>query len=383
MPLRVRDQCRCSRKGQAHHERRGQDHDRDGQGKVGEQRPEVRGQGKNPGTPTPADKGDHPEEDESRDDDLAEGQQVDRPNPGPVDVEGHRTEGQANQEDRQDRREHVGRITGSGSEQADPQDLVAERGQAGHVGHDQGQPDARSRPADRRECHSGARLGQRARRRLSCVGGQRGPTMIQDQGRDPGDRRAGGADEERAGQAQQLDQDEAGGDRPDDRPERVGGIQPPERRAQVRWVTRQVAGQRGQRGPHQDRRRPKGHQRQAEADQREDLRTGLETVEGAPVDLVEQPECDRRQEHDDDQDQLEQAIHPERAAGPVGNPPSDHAADRDSPEEPSQDCRDGLGRVTEDEDELAGPHDFVDQARGARQDEDRENGPATAHEGTP
>ena len=42
---------------------------------------------------------------------------------------------------------------------------------------------------------------------------------------------AGGADDERAGQAEELDQDQAGRERPDDRAERVRGVQAAERRS--------------------------------------------------------------------------------------------------------------------------------------------------------
>src|SRR6185369_10275063 len=76
---------------------------------------------------------------------------------------------------------------------------------------------------------------------------------------------------------------------------------------------------------------------------------------------------------------LDEPVQPDRRAAAVGDPAADDAADRHPAEVAGQDRRDRLGRVPEDEDELARPDDLVDQARGARQDEDREDEPRVAH----
>ena len=106
----------------------------------------------------------------------------------------------------------------------------------------------------------------------------------------------------------------------------------------------------------------------------------LEGAVRAAIDLVEQPERDRRQEDDDDEDELDQ-----RRTGEAGertrsaSRPPTNAADRHPAEEPGQDRRDRLGRVAEDEDELARPDDLVHQPGGAGQDEDRQDESGMAH----
>ena len=63
----------------------------------------------------------------------------------------------------------------------------------------------------------------------------------------------------------------------------------------------------------------------------------------------------------------------------VADPPADDGADRHPAEEPGEDRRDGLGRVAEDEHELARPDDLVDEPGRPGQDEDAEDGPARVH----
>ena len=60
----------------------------------------------------------------------------------------------------------------------------------------------------------------------------------------------------------------------------------------------QVAGQRRQGRAHEDRRRAEGDERQHEPDQRERQRRRLERPERAAVDLVQEPERDRRRQDD-------------------------------------------------------------------------------------
>ena len=65
---------------------------------------------------------------------------------------------------------------------------------------------------------------------LGDVGG--GPAGERE-GHDAGHRRATRPDQQGSGQPQGLDQDESGDQGADDRADRVGGVQPPERLAQV------------------------------------------------------------------------------------------------------------------------------------------------------
>ena len=198
---------------------------------------------------------------------------------------------------------------------------------------------------------------------------------------EPGDRRAGRADDQRPGQPEQLDEDDPGGERAEDRPERVRRVEPTERAREVR-VAGELAGQRGQRRAHEDRGRCQGQDRQREAEQRDRLERAFEGAVRAAVDLVQQPERERRRQDDDDQDELDDAVHPQRRPDAIGQPAAEEAPDRHAAEEAGQDRRDGLRRVTEDEDELPRPDDLVHEPGGAGQDEDREDEPGMSHRGS-
>ena len=140
-------------------------------------------------------------------------------------------------------REDVGRVAGPRGQQPRPRDLVAERRQA----RDEGDRRARARGRGASPARTGlARCVAAATRRRSTVGGRRRPigarrrrrspaaAAREPERREPGDGRAAGADGQRAGQPEQLDEDEAGDQRPDDRPDRVRRVQPAERPAQAR-----------------------------------------------------------------------------------------------------------------------------------------------------
>ena len=58
---------------------------------------------------------------------------------------------------------------------------------------------------------------------------------------------------------------------------------------------------------------------------------------------------------------------------PIRDPATERAPDGHPAEEPGQDRRDRLGRVAEDQHQLARPDDLVDQPGGAGQDEDVED----------
>ena len=98
----------------------------------------------------------------------------------------------------------------------------------------------------------------------------------------------------------------------------------------------------------------------------ERLRRAFEAWVDVLVQAVDQAERDRRQDHHDGQGSFEEPVHPQRLSDSVCDPATHETADRDPTEEPGQDRRDGLGRVPEDQDQLPGPDDLVDE--GGRPD---------------
>ena len=123
--------------------------------------------------------------------------------------------------------------------------------------------------------------------------------------------------------------------------------------------------------------------RTARAESREgEERCALERRVEAPVRLMDQVERERRDQDDDDQGQLEQAVEPEGRPHSVGDPSADRSTDGQTPEEPGQDRRDSLRRIPEDKHQLARPDDLVDQPGGTRQDEYAEDHGGSAHRGS-
>ncbi len=96
-------------------------------------------------------------------------------------------------------------------------------------------------------------------------------------------------------------------------------------------------------------------------------------LESSPIGFMEQAKQDWRDEDDADEQDLEQAVEAERAQRTVGDAAANEAADRQAAEVTRQNRRDRLRRIPEHEDELARPHDLVDEARGAGQDEERKD----------
>ena len=139
-------------------------------------------------------------------------------------------------------------------------------------------------------------------------------------------------------------------------------------------VPDQLARQSRQGRSHKDGGRTQGQQRQAEADhgqQRGVLRQGPER---SAVDLVQAPEQHLRREDRHHHEQLEDGVHAQRGADPIGYSAADHGAYGHAAEEAGQDGRDRLGGVAEDQDQLASPHHFVDEARESGQQEDQQDG---------
>ena len=140
-----------------------------------------------------------------------------------------RADRDADQEHPEDQREDVRRVAGARRQQARPEDLVAERGQAGDEGEQQGE--RRAAPVGRRGRRRSARGGSRHAADGASSVPRAGLRLASSRAHDARDRRARRADHERAASARRLDQDEARGERPDDRPERVRRVEPPERLA--------------------------------------------------------------------------------------------------------------------------------------------------------
>ena len=214
----------------------------------------------------------------------------------------------------------------------------------------------------------GSRAGGRPPRRRGCgCAGLAG----QDDRNETSDERSAGPDGQGTGQPEELDEDQAGEQRPEDRADGVRGVQPPEGPAEGR-IGREVSDQTWERGAHEDRRRGDRQDSEHEPDDRQPGRPLQQGVDAA-IGLVDQPERQRRDEHDDDEDELQDPVHPQWRTDPVRDPSADGSADGHPAEEAGQDRRHGLGRVPEDQDELARPDDLVDQAGSTGQDEDGED----------
>ncbi len=212
MSLGVGDEGGGGGEGQAQHERRRQHHDHHRQHKRLDQAAVGRCEREDSWSGV-ADDSDHAQQDEQGDDDLAEGQQVDRADARAQEGEGARAQGEPDQEDGQNRREDVGGVARARGEQTRPQDLIAERGQAGHVRDDQRQPNARALAAGRSAVRWRFRCG--CRRQGTGVHGRPAPEAVEQEGDEARRRRAAGAHPQRSTQPQQLDQHEAGHQRPE------------------------------------------------------------------------------------------------------------------------------------------------------------------------
>ena len=309
--------------------------------------------------------------------DLRPGDQEDRrADAAPEEAEQHGANGDAGEERHEDDREHVGGAAGPGADEAVPDDLVAERRQARDEREQEREPPPGGDGVDRVSVRShdsccaadgaargAARLGDSGRRSTSAGEPARRSSSS---ATTPAVAEHSRADEQRAREAQQLDEDEARDRRPEDRPERVRGVQPLERAAPARLALGEEPGERRQGRAHDHGRRREGQDREPEADERErERRLGQRRVD-ALVDLADEPEADRGQQHDATTIELEAAVQPERPGDPVRDPATDRAADREAAEEAREDRRDRLARVAEHENQLAGPHDLVDEARRRR-----------------
>ena len=235
--------------------------------------------------------------------DLGHGQQPDRvADPRPDDVEQQRADREADEEDREDHREHVRRVAGPRREQPRPQHLVAERGQTRHEGDAPARGvvrlGARAGRGRRRPSTARRRAGStrsrrrrdRRRRRPPAREPARAPTT-------PGDRRARRADRAaspsgrgaRSGRARRR----ASRGSPRSCSPRTAA-----RTTRLRCASaREVAGQGRQRRAHEDRRRRERQERQPEPDERRGAcGDALERRVDPTVDLVDEPERERRHE---------------------------------------------------------------------------------------
>ena len=180
----------------------------------------------------------------------------------PDEIEDDRAKGDPDQEDPQDHREHVRGVARARREQARPGDLVPKRRHARDEGDEERQPRAvrHARPSGRTE---------RARR-IGPIGEGSPCRRARSTATSPAMPGARGPDHERPGQAEQLDEHEARGQRPEDCADRVRRVEPPEGEAEMR-VTGEVPGEDRQRGAHQHGGRRQGEERQPEPHQCEEL----------------------------------------------------------------------------------------------------------------
>ena len=197
----------------------------------------------------------------------------------------------ADQEQHEDDREHVGGAPGAGAEEAVPGDLEAQRREARHEGERQREA---SRVGGRRgRAPASRRVAAASRRRRRGLGGHRRGSRapVQHQRDRAGRPGADRPDHQRPGQPEQLDQHEARERRADDRADRVGRVQPLEGARDAAAALRQVARQRGQRRAHDQRRGRQRQDREREPHQRQRERRVREGRVDAAVHLADEPEA--------------------------------------------------------------------------------------------
>ena len=168
-----------------------------------------------------------------------------------------------------------------------------------------------------------------------------------------------------------ADEDEPRRDAPDQRAERVEGVQQRQLAPEPPDPVDERARDYGQRGAHQDRGREDHDRREqpAHADEREGVRRQPRRRPG--VNGLEPPHDERPGERRCADPQLEERIQPERRAAPVGQSTEQPAAERQAAEERGQDGGDGVRSHAEHLLEQPGPDDLVDEPRGAREEEER------------
>ena len=201
----------------------------DGHGQHDEQRrPEQRLQGLDglPGIEGlgTADDEHQPQQHQAADHHLAQGQQPERvPEPRADQAEDQGADGDPGEEGRQDHREDIRRVAGPGCQEARPGDLVGERREPRDERDGERQPRPRHEPGpdEARAVVRRARVlvGSRASDASVADAALVAAVARQPDGRDAGDGGAGRPHRERPGQAEELDQDQARGQRPDDGPD--------------------------------------------------------------------------------------------------------------------------------------------------------------------
>ena len=282
-------------------------------------------------------------------------------------------------EGEEDDSEHVGRSAGPDRQDAGPRHLQPECREARHECDAEREGESRAPGGGiiggRRRCvevpvpspgRARSLFGQ-ARRAGGLRGQQQcGPTC---------DQRADRAHSEGPGEADQLDEDEAGRRGPDDRAQGVERVQPPERGAQLRSGASELSRQNRKGRPQEDGRGCERDKGEAIPDRKKGSGRLGERAVREPIRLPDAGEQDRRGEGDHGDRDLQEAVQAQGGPDAVGHPASDDTADRHPGKEPGEDRGDRLGRIAEDEHELARPDDLVDETGRARDDEDGEDDP--------
>ena len=172
----------------------------------------------------------------------------------------------------------------------------------------------------------------------------------------------------RAAQAEQLDEDVAADDRAQYRAERVQPVEPGDPPADVRVLPHQVPGQDRQRHAHQQRHRGQREEGEPEPDEL-DLHRRQRQV-GRPEERRDHVEGQRHQQRQAADDDLQQSVHGQRPAQPGRHGGADQCPDAEPGQEGGHGRDNGERRVAEDQDEVLGPDDLIDQPRGPRGHED-------------
>jgi hypothetical protein len=269
----------------------------------------------------------------------------------------------------QHRREAVERPLHHDAEGLRPDDLVADRHEAGDAEEDveRGGADPSGRDG-RRRC-----VRARGAEHRGCAQRPRGG---QHEGRDPEVERAG--PEDGAGQPELRDEPEAAQIGAQYGAERVRGIQDRAPATQAAVVAHQAARHHRQRGAHGHRGGQQHERGQTDARRGHALRR-RRRVEPGP-DSRQRAQQRQREQREGADRELEQRVD---AQGPrnAGQGAGRHeVAERHAAEEDGQDGRDRLGRGPEGEAEKTRPDDLIDERREPREDETGHDGGA-AHDG--
>ncbi len=181
----------------------------------------------------------------------------------------------------------------------------------------------------------------------------RRPPAREEDRRDPDCKVQGHRDPERGAESQNADQDEARGQAPGHRAERIEPIEEAQLVAELADPIDERAGERRQRPAHEERRGHHHDRGEEEAHGDEPRRIRGQPVRRRPMDRVEHAE-ERHPRHRGEPDRdLEPAVEAERIGPPIGHPPEEEAAEREPTEKGGEHRRHRMRGDAEDLVEVA------------------------------